>query len=57
MCLHGSKHEQRIPMLVTGPGVRAGAEIRAGRTIDPSAACRLTGMDAGRVDGASSRMS
>jgi arylsulfatase A-like enzyme len=49
---HGSKHEQRIPMLVTGPGVRAGAEIRAGRTIDlMPTLCRLTGMDAGRVDG------
>jgi phosphonoacetate hydrolase len=49
---HGSKHEQRIPMLVTGPGVRAGAEIRDGRTIDlMPTLCRLTGMDAGRVDG------
>jgi hypothetical protein len=49
---HGSKHEQRIPMLVTGPGVRAGAEIRAGRTIDlMPTLCRLTGIDAGRVDG------
>jgi phosphonoacetate hydrolase len=49
---HGSKHEQRIPMLVTGPGVRPGSEIRGGLTIDlMPTLCRLTGMDAGRVDG------
>ena len=49
---HGSKHEQRIPMLVAGPGVRPGAEIREGRTIDlMPTLCRLTGVDAGRVDG------
>jgi phosphonoacetate hydrolase len=49
---HGSKHEQRIPMLVAGPGVRPGAEIRGGRTIDlMPTLCRLTGLDAGRVDG------
>jgi phosphonoacetate hydrolase len=49
---HGSKHEQRIPMLVAGPGVRPGAEIRGGRTIDlMPTLCRLAGLDAGRVDG------
>ena len=49
---HGSKHEQRIPMLVAGPGVRAGVEIRGGRTIDlMPTLCRLTGLDAGPVDG------
>jgi arylsulfatase A-like enzyme len=49
---HGSKHEQRIPMLLAGPGVRGGAEIRAGRTVDlMPTLCRLTGLDAGRVDG------
>ncbi len=49
---HGSKHEQRIPMLLAGPGVRAGAEIRGGRTIDlMPTLCRLAGIDAGRVDG------
>jgi phosphonoacetate hydrolase len=49
---HGSKHEQRIPMLIAGPGVRPGAEIRQGRTIDlMPTLCRLTGLDAGRVDG------
>jgi phosphonoacetate hydrolase len=49
---HGSKHEQRIPMLVTGPGVRVGAEIRGGRTVDlMPTLCRLTGVEPGRVDG------
>ena len=39
-------------MLVTGPGVRPGAEIQGGRTIDlMPTLCRLTGLDAGRVDG------
>jgi len=39
-------------MLVTGPGVRPGSEIRSGRTIDlMPTLCRLTGMEAGRVDG------
>jgi hypothetical protein len=39
-------------MLVAGPGVRAGAQIRGGRTIDlMPTLCRLTGLDAGRVDG------
>lgn len=49
---HGSKHEQRIPMLLAGPGVRGGAEIRGGRTIDlMPTVCRLVGVDAGAVDG------
>ena len=49
---HGSKHEQRIPMLVAGPGVRPGAEIQGGRTIDlMPTLCRLAGLDAGPVDG------
>lgn len=49
---HGSKHEQRIPMLMAGPGVRPGSEMRAGRTIDlMPTLCRLTDMAAGRVDG------
>ena len=49
---HGSKHEQRIPMLVAGPGVRAGVEIRGGRTIDllPTL-CRLVSVEAGPVQG------
>jgi hypothetical protein len=39
-------------MVVAGPGVRPGAEIRAGRTIDlMPTLCRLTGLDAGQVDG------
>jgi phosphonoacetate hydrolase len=49
---HGSKHEQRIPMLLAGPGVRAGAEIQGGRTIDlMPTLCHLAGIAAGRVDG------
>jgi phosphonoacetate hydrolase len=49
---HGSKHEQRIPMLIAGCGVRSGCEIRQGRTVDlMPTLCRLTGIDAGRVDG------
>jgi phosphonoacetate hydrolase len=49
---HGSKHEQRIPMLVAGPGVRAGAAIHGGRTVDlMPTLCRLLGVDAGGVQG------
>jgi phosphonoacetate hydrolase len=49
---HGSKHEQKIPMLVTGPGVRPGVTIRDGRTVDllPTV-CRLVGLDTGTVQG------
>jgi phosphonoacetate hydrolase len=49
---HGSKHEQRIPIFVAGPGVRGGAAIRNGRTIDlMPTLCRLAGVAAGPVDG------
>jgi len=49
---HGSKHEQRIPMVVAGPGVRAGSALRGARTVDlMPTLCRLAGLDAGRVDG------
>jgi phosphonoacetate hydrolase len=45
---HGSKHEQRIPMVVAGSGVRAGATIRDGRTVDlMPTLCRLVGVDPG----------
>jgi phosphonoacetate hydrolase len=45
---HGSKHEQRIPMIVSGCGVRAGAAIREGRTVDLAPTlCRLAGIDPG----------
>ena len=49
---HGSKHEQRIPMLVAGPGVRPGVEIREGRTVDllPTV-CQLVGLETGAVQG------
>jgi phosphonoacetate hydrolase len=49
---HGSKHEQRIPMVVAGSGVRSGATLDGARTVDlMPTLCRLTGLDAGRVDG------
>ncbi len=49
---HGSKHEQRIPMLVAGPGVREGAAMPGGRTVDlMPTVCRLLGVDAGAVQG------
>ncbi len=49
---HGSKHEQRIPMIVAGAGVRPGATIRDGRTVDlMPTLCRLVGIDAGPVQG------
>jgi phosphonoacetate hydrolase len=49
---HGSKHEQRIPMLVTGCGVRSGVAIRDGRTVDlMPTLCRLAGIEAGAVQG------
>lgn len=49
---HGSRHEQRIPMVVAGCGVREGVEIRDGRTVDllPTL-CRLVGVEAGEVQG------
>jgi phosphonoacetate hydrolase len=49
---HGSKHEQRIPIVVAGCGVRAGAGIRDGRTVDlMPTLCHLMGVDAGGVQG------
>ncbi len=49
---HGSKHEQRIPMVVAGAGVRAGTTIRNGRTVDlMPTLCHLVGVDAGAVQG------
>jgi len=45
---HGSKHEQRIPMVIAGYGVRAGASIRGGRTVDlMPTLCHLAGVDPG----------
>jgi phosphonoacetate hydrolase len=49
---HGSKHEQRIPMLIAGPGVRAGVDLGAARTVDlMPTVCRLAGVEAPGVDG------
>src|SRR5262249_61978358 len=48
----GPRHEQRIPMVVAGAGVRAGAAIRSGSTVDlMPTLCRLVGVDAGAVQG------
>lgn len=49
---HGSRHEQRIPMIVAGCGIRAGAAIQNGRTVDlMPTLCHLTGVEAGPVQG------
>jgi len=49
---HGSKHEQRIPMLLAGCGVRPGVELRGAETVDlMPTLCRLAGVDAGPVQG------
>jgi phosphonoacetate hydrolase len=49
---HGSKHEQRIPMIVAGGGIRAGTVIKNGRTVDlMPTLCHLVGVDAGAVQG------
>ncbi len=49
---HGSKHEQRIPMVIAGCGIRAGAAIRDGRVVDlMPTLCHLIGADAGAVQG------
>ena len=49
---HGSKHEQRIPMIVAGGGIRAGTVIENGRTVDlMPTLCHLVGVDAGAVQG------
>lgn len=49
---HGSRHEQRIPMVLAGAGIRPGGAIREGRTVDllPTL-CHLVGVDAGPVQG------
>ncbi len=49
---HGSVHEQTIPMLVAGPGVRPGSEIREGRIVDLAPTlCRLLGFPMGEFEG------
>lgn len=49
---HGSAHEQAVPVVVAGPGVRPGAEIRSGRTVDLAPTlCHLVGVEAGAVQG------
>jgi phosphonoacetate hydrolase len=49
---HGSKHEQRIPMLIAGAGVQSGVQIQNGRTVDlMPTLCRLVGVESGPVQG------
>lgn len=49
---HGSRHEQRIPMIAAGAGIRAGATIADGRTVDlMPTLCHLAGVEAGAVQG------
>jgi phosphonoacetate hydrolase len=49
---HGSKHEQRIPMIIAGAGIQAGSTLQGSRTVDlMPTLCRLAGVDAGGVDG------
>ena len=49
---HGSMHEQTIPMLLAGAGVRPGSEIRNGRIVDLAPTlCRLLGFEAGDFEG------
>lgn len=49
---HGSTHEQRIPMLVAGAGVRPGGEIRQGRIVDLAPTLgRLLGFGDGDFEG------
>ncbi|MBI4012987.1 MAG: hypothetical protein HY359_11795, partial [Candidatus Rokubacteria bacterium] len=49
---HGSKHEQRIPMIAAGPGIRPAAAIADGRTVDLAPTlCHLVGVEPGAVQG------
>ena len=49
---HGSVHEQTIPMLLAGAGVRSGGEIRNGRIVDLAPTlCRLLGFEGGAFQG------
>jgi phosphonoacetate hydrolase len=49
---HGSRHEQRIPMVLAGCGIRPGSAIRNGCTVDlMPTLCHLTGVDPGAVQG------
>lgn len=49
---HGSVHEQTIPLLLAGAGVRAGARIERGRIVDLAPTlCRLLGLKDGAFQG------
>jgi len=49
---HGSSHEQMIPMVLTGAGIRPGSQIENGRIVDlvPTLS-RLLGLDGGGFQG------
>ena len=49
---HGSVHEQTIPMLLAGAGVKAGGQIQGGRIVDLAPTfCRLLGFGDGAFQG------
>ncbi len=49
---HGSVHEQTIPMLLAGAGVKAGGQIQSGRIVDLAPTfCRLLGFGDGAFQG------
>lgn len=49
---HGSVHEQTVPMLMAGVGVRPGSKIRNGRIVDLAPTlCRLLGLGGGNFQG------
>jgi len=49
---HGSPHEQTIPLIMAGPGVRARAEIEDGEVVDVAPTlCRLLGIEGGAFQG------
>lgn len=49
---HGSRHEQTIPIILAGAGIRGGGRITDGCIVDVAPTlCYLLGLDAGRVQG------
>lgn len=49
---HGSLHEQTIPLILAGPGVRAGGRIEGGSIVDLAPTlCHLLGLEGGVFQG------
>lgn len=49
---HGSRHEQAIPIVLAGAGIRPGGRIRDGGIVDVAPTlCRILGLDTGRAQG------